>query len=665
MPARAIPRRRTSSCTNAHRSRCGALLLGGAIAIALATVTSLTEARAEGTPPVTFDGRSAYVPVTPCRLADTRVASASPAIVGANTLRVNLVGHCDVPSGTSAVALSIAVTDTTRSGFADVTSAGRRGNTSTLNWTAGETRSASTIAVPSADGTVDVYVSVGVSAVSVVVDVTGRWQPVSGAVSSGRVRTVDANRVLDTRTSNQRLAAGQSITLDRSTLGVPADAVGVTGNLTATGGSGAGYLTAFPAGRTVPLASNVNTDGADQDRASGIIVPLGDRGLTIFAGGFDTDVVFDVTGYISGPSESPSIDGLLLPADRVRILDTRVSLGHTTTATTVHVPAPGDVSIGGIFGSITATDASRAGFAAIHAGDTATVAAGDTRNQRQTSNVNWSDGGAVASMVIQHVGPSGQIEVSASTPAALILDVTAYLLTDPTAVLVPFNPVPVEPTQPVPATTVPPVPSGDITPHVIATGDIVDLTGDGNPTGDPLDLLRETFTSNELAAGGGVNIVYTQPPGGAQMMVPYYAASFPACGSQPMCIMINKPYWTDPGADPVNSNRVMISHEFGHVLAARYQTYMAPVDYFAWIKVYAKVNEECVADDIATIVLARGGFKPNETADYIHHYSCDAWWVQEYGADHLAEVKAQCLDLANDLLVWAEQWGAAHPKKIA
>ena len=70
---------------------------------------------------------------------------------------------------------------------------------------------------------------------------------------------------------------------------------------------------------------------------------------------------------------------------------------------------------------------------------------------------------------------------------------------------------------------------------------------------------------------------------------------------------------------------------------------MARADYFAWVKVYSRVNEECVADAIAGIVLARGGFKPNETADYIVHYSCDEWWVEQYGADHLAEVTAQCL----------------------
>jgi len=56
---------------------------------------------------------------------------------------------------------------------------------------------------------------------------------------------------------------------------------------------------------------------------------------------------------------------------------------------------------------------------------------------------------------------------------------------------------------------------------------------------------------------------------------------------------------------------------------------MARADYFARVKVYSRVNEECVADAIASIVLARGGFKPNETADYIVHYSCDEWWVEQ------------------------------------
>src|SRR4051794_17652025 len=87
------------------------------------------------------DGRAAYRPSVPCRLTDTREVGP---LAGSN-LRVQVTGGCGVPATTTAVGVSITVTDTTGDGYATITPAGSPGATSTVNWAAGETRAASTV----------------------------------------------------------------------------------------------------------------------------------------------------------------------------------------------------------------------------------------------------------------------------------------------------------------------------------------------------------------------------------------------------------------------------------------------------------------------------------------------------------------------------------------
>ena len=60
-------------------------------------------------------------------------------------------------------------------------------------------------------------------------------------------------------------------------VGIPDDASATIVNITATNGSSAGYITAFPCGQPVPLASNVNfTTG--QTIANMAVVALGPGG---------------------------------------------------------------------------------------------------------------------------------------------------------------------------------------------------------------------------------------------------------------------------------------------------------------------------------------------------------------------------------------------------
>jgi hypothetical protein len=82
--------------------------------------------------------------------------------------------------------------------------------------------------------------------------------------------------------------------------GIPPTAAAISLNLTVTGATGPGYLTVYPQGSAVPLASTINFR-AGQTRANNAIVPLGaGGGIAIFYGqasGNTVDVIVDVNGF--------------------------------------------------------------------------------------------------------------------------------------------------------------------------------------------------------------------------------------------------------------------------------------------------------------------------------------------------------------------------------
>jgi len=114
-------------------------------------------------------------------------------------------------------------------------------------------------------------------------------------------------RVLDTR-SGLGLAGPFGSHLARSLGvtglgGVPASATAVTGNLTVTGQTSAGFLYIGPAPVNDPASSNLNFPLGD-DRANAVTVALGaggSLGVTYAAGtlGPTAQVIFDVTGYFA------------------------------------------------------------------------------------------------------------------------------------------------------------------------------------------------------------------------------------------------------------------------------------------------------------------------------------------------------------------------------
>jgi hypothetical protein len=125
------------------------------------------------------------------------------------------------------------------------------------------------------------------------------------------------NRLVDSRPGTRlglsaSLVAGTPVSFqvtDRApgdtSRNVPAEAVAVTGNLTAVNQTSYGNFSltsAAPVG--APTTSTINFPRGDT-RANGVTVPLGSGGVLWItfsgAGGAQADVIFDVTGYFSGP----------------------------------------------------------------------------------------------------------------------------------------------------------------------------------------------------------------------------------------------------------------------------------------------------------------------------------------------------------------------------
>jgi Leucine-rich repeat (LRR) protein len=125
-------------------------------------------ARFSGPPP-----RSFYT-VTPCRMVDSR--DTGPLTAGVET-PVPATGHCELPSSASAVSLNVTVVEPSEAGHLTLYASGSpRPETSSINYSTGQTRANNAIVPLGADGTLAVYVGQASGTVHVVIDVNGYFE---------------------------------------------------------------------------------------------------------------------------------------------------------------------------------------------------------------------------------------------------------------------------------------------------------------------------------------------------------------------------------------------------------------------------------------------------------------------------------------------------------
>jgi len=354
---------------------------------------------------------SVYTAMTPERLLDTRSNGGKLGPGGSLDLAI---GGISVPSNATSVILNVTAVDETTAGFFTVFPTGASLPTaSNLNWTKGETVPNLVSVGLGAGGKVTIYNGLG--SADAVVDLEGYFAPNTGG-TAGEFTPLFPGRITDTRPGSGEPNAGSTLTAG-STLnvqvtgvqGVPATGVSaVVLNTTVTDTTTAGFITVFPTGASLPLASNLNWT-AGKTVPNRVVVPVGTGGQVSFYNGLGkADLVVDINGYISdGSLVSASSFASLTPS---RIKDTRsgpgpigkVGAGSTTTLTVAGsggVPALGAKAV---ILNVTVTNPTAASFLTIYpTGGSLPLA----------SDLNFVAGQTVPNLVVVKLSAAGQINI--------------------------------------------------------------------------------------------------------------------------------------------------------------------------------------------------------------------------------------------------------------
>ncbi len=267
-----------------------------------------------------------YVPVTPCRVTDTR-ASGGP--LAPYTTRVFTVqGKCGVPSTAQAYALNVTAVPKGQLLYLTLWPDGEpQPNVSTLNSFKGSVVANAAIVPAGPGGKID---ALAAGTTDVVLDVNGYFEP---STSGALFHTVTPCRLADTRQpppgpfGQPSMSGGQTrdFPVPTSSCNLPADATAYSLNVTAVPGENfLGYLTTWPSGQPQPVVSTLNSfTGAIVANAA--LVPAGSNGAISVFVTQQADVILDTNGYFAPQS---SVGGLsFYPVTPCRVADTRTENG--------------------------------------------------------------------------------------------------------------------------------------------------------------------------------------------------------------------------------------------------------------------------------------------------------------------------------------------------
>jgi hypothetical protein len=377
-----------------------------------------------------------YVALTPARILDTRDHTGGLGIFSSHVAQsFGVIGHGGVASGAIAVTGNLTVTQQTSAGFLYIGPVALNDPTSsTLNFPVGDDRANAVTVALGSGGTLSVTYAaptLGPTA-QVIFDVTGYFTP---DTSGATYHALTPTRLLDTR-SNSGLSGPFGSHVARTFQvsgygGVPSGAIAVTGNLTVTQQTSAGYLFIGPVATNNPTSSTLNFPVGD-DRANAVTVALGTGGtlsVTYAAAtlGPTAQVIFDVTGYFTPDTSGASY----VPLPPTRLLDTRYNSGlggasASHVARTFQVSGYGSVppTASAVTGNLTVTGQTSAGFLSI--GPVA-------QNNPTSSTLNFPLGDDRANAVTVALGTGGTLSVTYAAPtlgptAQVIFDVTGYFV---------------------------------------------------------------------------------------------------------------------------------------------------------------------------------------------------------------------------------------------
>jgi len=367
-----------------------------------------------------------FVPVTPCRVADTRNPNGpfgGPPITGGTSRDFAIPNSaCGVPPTAAAYSLNVTAVPAGPLGYLTVWPSGQdQPFVSTLNSNDGRVKANAAI-VPAGDGgAVSIYAT---NTTNVILDINGYFAPVSASTLA--FYPLAPCRVADTRNPVGDLggpylkgrASGRAFPiLEASSCHIPGAAQAYSLNFTAVPHQPLGYLTVWPTGQNQPLVSTLNAPTGTVT-ANAAIVPAGQGGnISVFAFN-DTDLIIDINGYFAPPGRG----GLALyPVAPCRVLDTRLAgglfSGQLNPPVNV-VGAPCGVSSAAQAFVLNATVVPKAmlGYLTLWP---------DGASQPLVSTLNADDGAVTSNMAIVPT-TNGSIDAFAISATQLILDSFSY-----------------------------------------------------------------------------------------------------------------------------------------------------------------------------------------------------------------------------------------------
>jgi hypothetical protein len=372
-----------------------------------------------------------FVPVTPCRIADTRNATGpfgGPSLAGGSTRSFAIPSSsCGIPSTAGAYSLNVTVVPGGTLGYISMWPTGQaQPLVSTLNSLDGRVKANAAIVPAGTGGAVSVYAS---DATNVILDINGYFVPttVAPAVSSGLAfYPLTPCRIADTRNATgslggPSLVGGQSRSFPvRSACGIPSTAQAYSLNFTAIPQGTLGYLSVWPAGQTQPLVSTLNASTGTVT-ANAAIVPAGTGGAINLYTTDNADMVVDVNGYFAplGPG------GLSLFAlTPCRVLDSRQNVGAFSGTINVNVTGSGCGAPGTaqayVFNA-TVVPPGSLGYLSLWPAGAA---------QPLVSTLNAIDGSLTSNMALVPT-TNGSVSAYTSNLSQLILDISGYFAPGP------------------------------------------------------------------------------------------------------------------------------------------------------------------------------------------------------------------------------------------
>jgi len=389
---------------------------------------------------VTNIGGVQFYPLTPCRVADTRVGAGftgtqgPPYLTGGTSRSFAVAGNCGVPANASAYSLNVTVVPRTAAlGFLTTWPTGQtQPNASTLNSPEGQVVANAALVPAGTNGNISIYAS---NDTDVLFDINGYFAP--PAPAGLQFYPLTPCRVADTRagagfTGSQGppyLASKTSRNFAVAGLcGVPSTAAAYSLNVTVVPRADAlGYLTTWPTGQTQPWASTLNSP-AGAVVANAAIVPAGTNGdIGIYASDA-TDVLFDINGYFAAAGASGLNYYAMTPC---RVADTRSwagfpgQLGPPTMAAATSRSFP-----------VQSSACSVPSVAAAYSFNVTVVPSTGVLNYLTTwptgqtqpwaSTLNSPDGLVVANAALVPAGTSGAISIYVSDPTDVLFDIGGF-----------------------------------------------------------------------------------------------------------------------------------------------------------------------------------------------------------------------------------------------